>query len=503
MNAANLSNSSTDPYFAALCEANPELATKVLQTLFDANSGNSEFDTFKILVEDPWTPWKLLAQIAQSWEQINSYYLAKLITHPNCDLAYLDRAVHSDLPALVNGASLSPRLTTQQVEVLKSSADENVIYNLISNGYLSDEETIGYINQLVRFAYAALSAPHLSPKIIAELKKHTEYKYLINERIGDLLINHSSVSDEIKVELAILGYKKFPASEKSNLNVNNPNISYFAFLVGGPQEALDFFIAHGHPAGLFCSGVLPTEEVPCTLTAVENLIEFEFIHRALWPEVGKIEGNELRYYKSSYDGDSFALAHSQINFEEHGDFIQPRGVPQISFVRGYPFIPRDWAEATVTFESLTDEISSRGTERLFEFDGILAENDGDLSLEDLALYVLSAQWTHDEFTFTDRGRSEVLQAWEDSFDDVFLDVNIDWEYVPPFQWSQIDHAKQTKATKFLLQAQQLPDAGANLVADHFLACIALHPQSSAEVIALLRENKAAWVQQALALRTSN
>ena len=86
---------------------------------------------------------------------------------------------------------------------------------------------------------------------------------------------------------------------------------------------------------------------------------------------------------------------------------------------------------------------------------------------------------------------------------MFLDVKIDWEYVAPFQWSLLGREKQVQATKFLLQAQALADKGANLVADHFLACIALHPESDPNALALLDGNKASWVQQALALKSAS
>lgn len=461
---------STDPYFNSLCLSESNLANDVCASIFLAFSRTPTAEMAAALINDEYTPWEILRKLTDHPE-FNPQLLASVFRHPNCDPEFLQRAVQSDDEFLQASAAASNLLNREQIETLKSTGKEEVFYNLIISGHLNDEELFSYVSNSQ------------------------------NLEEGSHLLVHPSLSDEVKVGLSLLGIIPITHS----LLRPSSRISYVAFQVGQPVQALEFFMRQGHPAGLFRVG--PKSEVAVTpnIQDIKNLWQYEIIHQALWPEVSLLHNARLLYNPSNYEGDIVTLAHEEFNewnIDNLGDIQRSslRGEVDVTFFLTYT---PNWCHvAPLSFESLFAR--NRSSFKDLVYDGVLSNFD-EFEPQDLALFVLLAQGIHEDLHFTESGKERLLSMLEEevlhsgSFE---FDIKIDWELVAPFKWSSLGDAKQDQAIRFLVEASKLSNDGVRFFALHFLSCIILHPKTPVTLLHHFEKNSEEWIKRALQVRES-
>lgn len=536
----------TDPYLDLLAESNPELYEEILLEFLKRP------ETMVALTRHQKTPVDILRKIADS----NGSLVGNILSNPNCPPEIISASLKSGkddelLSISQNSAidesvirqlaksSYSPVLTwvsrrpdcppdvlesffavceeqwtnaTKRIEE-EAAADSsaNVIYG---DDIFAEPDDFSIYYEIDDYLLEAIASnPNTPSQVFSKMMKmDVQKKWMSDGSLGSTLLSNPSVSAEDKAYLTLQGISR----AKEDLNVISSMIEHYGLPTSQAFEyskfPTKFLVALneiGHPSGLLHPELKIADKGYDFNKCIDGWIKYETIYRTFWPELTARSDVYFWYTRSSYDGDHFYFSIPGVEFEH--DFS--RGSYTYNSMT-YAFIDRPWAETieTMDLEMSHENFSYRDIEELFDYGD--EEDQNDLIL---AAIISKNAWSGEEthwssggvqkkvtvsaqYTLTKKGEEFVCQSAESFFEeDREMKVKIHPEKALPYSWKAMPLEKKTQITKIILEGFKQKVDTKYQYAEHFLTCIALHPDTPMSVRDLLKTVDSKVVKQALSV----
>lgn len=256
--------------------------------------------------------------------------------------------------------------------------------------------------------------------------------------------------------------------------------SSHAFMVASAPDWLrDSLARNGHPAALIYPGLACRPFEGEYWEGLRDLINSELLVRALWRELALSGVVELVYWNNTYEGDSFFPQLQGLNLMD-GNTVTEK------LIGGYSS-DREWIE---TEDSLETYAVLRMASMLFE-DWIETQveefDDDSLSLFALAGAAWAEDLGHAVIRWTEAGTEAVEnQLWESmsvqaDANDYDTKVTVTDSRLPWIGYSATSDMQKAWLAELIQQSRSNIMVGTWGLADHFLMCIALHPDTPTSV----------------------
>lgn len=277
--------------------------------------------------------------------------------------------------------------------------------------------------------------------------------------------------------------------------------STHAFLVpDAPLWLLEVLGRHGHPAALIYPGIeYQPSDVEAWL-AVRDLINSELLVRALWRELALARRVSLNYWNDTYDGDKFFPETTGLNLMEGNTAAQ-------YLIGGYSD-SREWIKTEDTLETYrVIQLASNVFEDWMETQ---AEEFNEGSLDNFAL--VGSAWAEElnrvPVRWTEAGELAIEETlWEFIVDfaepdDMDTTVTVLESRLPRIGYSETSDAQKLWLVELLRRSRSNLMVSTWGLSDHFLMCIALHPDTPKSIRDELARDASESVQQAVHIATA-
>jgi hypothetical protein len=534
----------TDPYLDRLADSNPGLYKEILLEFLKRP------ETRIALTRHEKTPTEILQKIASD----NGAPLGNILSNPNCPPEIIaaslksgkddellsisqNSAIDDSVIRQLAKSSYSPVLTwvcrrpdcpsdvlesafticeeqwesavKRVQEESKANEGVNIIYG---------DDLFGDINEyyeLDDYLLEAIAAhPNTPQQVFSKMMKMDVHrKWFSDETLGSTMMSNPSVLAEDKAYLTLQGFSR--TNEDSNRissmieHYGLPTSQAFEYSKF-PLKYLEALNELGHPSGLLHPNLPVADQHYDFNECVDGWVKYETIYRTFWPELASRKDIFFWYQRSSYDGDNFYFSIPGVELEHEFS----RGSYTYNSMT-YPFIDRPWA---VTVEDMDLEMSHenfsyRDVEELFDY-----SDEGEEYDLILAAIVSKNSWAQEErnmtpsgvdvnvtmspvhYTLTNKGE-EFVCKWAESFfeDDRDMKINIIPEKALPYSWKAMSTEKKNQITQIILEGFNQKIDTKYQYAEHFLTCIALHPDTPMSIRDLLKTVDSKVVKQALSV----
>jgi hypothetical protein len=371
-----------------------------------------------------------------------------------------------------------------------------------------------YLGEIVAAGFSrALAAAPISDEA-ASLIIETQHKALLK-----LLAKNPNLGESAKVQIALLGFKPeknalvteelsmdkdptslvFPFStlwvssresmgEMSGTEVVLPDVATYLYSIGHPYSMLDTKSAVANP--------IITED------ALLWMISREYLHRIFWRELTELE-------------DEFDIAYvykgrTKILFVDH-----PVLSPDFRYADAEDEVEPDLAGAIFDLPERPWTTVAQSLELDYAADEVAGRSDGNLvdkaSGEDLprtyemALAFLTfGNYGDRDFekygvSLTAQGLDTLLAAAERTieYDMHDIKVNVNLDFKENLSWKNLRHEKQIQLFSLLKTGLMSTNEELSGTAEHFLGCMALHPNTPEEILSELGELGNELIQEVL------
>lgn len=532
----------TDPYLDRLAASNPELYEEILLEFLKRP------ETRVALTRHEKTPTEILRKIASD----NGAPLGNILSNPNCPPEIITASLKSGkddelLSISQNSAidesvirqlaksSYSPVLTWVcrrpdcPSDVLESAFRiceeqwESAVKRVQEESQVNEEvnliygdDLFGELNEYYEiddYLLEAIAAhPNTTQQVFSKMMKmNVHRKWFSDETLGSTMMSNPSVLAEDKAYLTLQGFSR----TNEDLNQISSMIEHYGLPTSQAFEYSKFPLKYlealnelGHPSGLLHPNLRIADQQYDFNECVDGWIKYETIYRTFWPELAARKDIYFWYQRSSYDGDNFYFSIPGVELEHEFS----RGSYTYNSM-SYPFIDRPWA---VTVEDMDLEMSHenfsyRDVEELFDY-----SDEGEEYDLILAAIVSKNSWAQEErnmtasgvdvnvtmspvyYSLTKKGE-EFVCKWAESFfeDDRDMKINIIPEKALPYSWKAMPTEKKNQITQIILEGFNQKVDTKYQYAEHFLTCIALHPETPISIKDLLKDVDSKPVQQAL------
>ena len=525
----------TDPYLDKLVELSPELYEEILVEFLKIP------ETRVAIARHEKTPAEILRTIASD----NGAPWQSILSNPNCPPEIIEKRLklgkNDDLIYITQNSAIdesvirllakSPVLTSvcrrpdcppDVLEGLFAICEEqwNNLRKRVSHETTSDNSAtitdeflldgsedywLEYDTELDKALLEAIAGNPNTPQHVFKKMMTMEVKrkrYDDDTSLGSTLMNNPSVSAEDKAFLSLQGISK----TKDDLNMISSMISHYGLPTSQafeyskfPLKFLEALNDLGHPSGLLhpVLKMIPNQKYDFN-EFVDSWIKYETIYRTLWPELKEREDVNFHYRRSSYSGDRFYFSCNGVNFED--DFGR-HSWDYNSML--FPFRDRPWAETnkSMDIEMSNENFWERDILDLFDYEGDGEQYDLDLIL---AAVMSKNSWRQEtespEFTLTKKGEAFVCENAESFFeDDRSVRVEVLPEKALPYSWKAIPLEKKIQITQIIIEGFNKKVDTKYQFAEHFLACIALHPGTPETIKRELAAVDSKIVSQALSV----
>ena len=337
-----------------------------------------------------------------------------------------------------------------------------------------------------------------------------------------LLAKNPNITEETKVQLALLGYKSekvisatetvpidvdtsslifpFSTSDRSNpesiggvsgTEVVLPDVANYLYLIGHPYSILDPRSEVGNPT--------ITEE------ALRWMIKREYLHRIFWRELTELDDEFDVWYR--YQGRVSVLFVSHSILEQDFDGLDLDEDP----ILGGALLDRPERPWTAVTESLFLEYAA---------DEVVGRSDSAGSIVDLAeesdlldtYFKVLALLTNGNYgdrdsekygvSLTTKGQESLIEKAENTieYDMHDIEVGINFEFEENLSWKNLQTAKQFQLFSLLKLGLISTNEELSVAAEHFLGCMALHPNTPQEILEELVKLENELIQEVLESR---
>lgn len=235
-------------------------------------------------------------------------------------------------------------------------------------------------------------------------------------------------------------------------------------------DVLSLFASLGHPAGLVFSETPVVEPTVDPAVGLAQLINAEILIRALWRELALTGICTIQAWNDNIDGDKFYLDLGNYGLSEDA----------VAYILGGYSEYRDW----VTLEDYLDEYDAQRA---------LAHFGEELEFEDLseidekmcAAISFAVENTND-LTLTRKGSEFIHQIASNmeylDREELSTRVVIQDSDIPEVCYGELPDVNKRMLVDYLMAARSHVLMEKFRLADHFLACIELHPQTPADLV---------------------
>jgi len=370
-----------------------------------------------------------------------------------------------------------------------------------------------YLGEIVAAGFSrALAAAPISDEA-ASLIIETQHKALLK-----LLAKNPNTSDEVKVQMSLLGYKPeknalvteelsmdkdptslvFPFStlwvssresmgEMSGTEVVLPDIATYLYSIGHPYSMLDTNSAVANP--------IITED------ALLWMIKREYLHRIFWRELTELEDEfDIAYvYKERI----------RVLFVDHPvlslDFSYADAEDVESDLGGAIFDQpeRPWTTVAQSLELdyAADEVGGRSDGNIVDR---ASENDLSSTYEIALAFLTYGNYGDRDYekygvSLSAQGLDTLLEAAEETiqYDMHDIEVDINFEFEENLSWKNLQHEKQIQLFSLLKTGLISTNEELSGTAEHFLGCMALHPNTPEDILSELGELGNELIQEVL------
>jgi hypothetical protein len=347
-----------------------------------------------------------------------------------------------------------------------------------------------------------------------------------HDSVLTLLAQNSSLTDEKKAQLALLGFKQAENRQNSQAGYFETDITSLIFPYvnssdnglccnRGSEIALpivaETLYAFGHPYSILdTSSALYSPEI--SENAFEWLLNREYLHRIFWRELSELVEDFDIYYR--YGIENFALFVSHPILEKDFEDFEYEDLVEGS-IWGAIFEEPDGRNWVSIFKNpqmdlAVDEIRGRSEESFFDrMEERQLWNNGDYDLYILVLAFL----TYGNYgengmekkygvQLTPQGESRIADSVVDSiqYDMLDIDVSINYEYPENLTWKNLQSEKQRQLFELLVIGLKSESEKLTGNAEHFLGCIALHPDTPSDILSELQTLNNPFINEVLETR---
>lgn len=523
----------TDPYLDRLSETYPELYEGILLEFLKRP------ETRVALTRHEKTPTEILRKIASD----NGAPIGNILSNPNCPTEIIAATLKSgkddDLLAIAQNSAIDESVIRQLAkssyspvftwicrrpdcpadllesffticekewqsaakrvqEEAEANNSANIIFGDDVFGEIDDFAMYYEIDEYLLEAIA--SNPNTPKRVFDKMMKMELHKgWFGGGSLGSTLLSNPSVSAEDKAYLNLQGITKH---EDTSVRVSSmiehyglPTSKAFEYSKF-PLKFLEALNEVGHPSALLNPSLKIVNQRYEFNDLVDNWVKHETIYRTLWPELIDREDIFFWYQRSSYDGDQFYFSIPGVELEHE-------------FVRGsytynsmsYPFVDRPWVETveTMDIELSHENFSYRDVEELFDY-----SDDGEQYDLILAALLSKNSWEREvaapQYSLTKKGE-EFICEWAESYfeDDIVMRVKIHPERALPYSWKAMSDAKKNQIVQIIIEGFKQKVDSKYQYAEHFLTCIALHPDTPESIKDALKTVDSKPIQQAITI----
>ena len=520
----------TDPYLDLLAESNPELYEQILLEFLKRP------ETKVGLTRHEKTPPEILRKIASD----NGASWGNILANPNCPPEIIAASLKSGNDNDLLSISQNSAIDESVIRRLAKSSDSSVLVwvcrrpdcpaDVLESAFTICEEQwesalkrveeesqaneaanivygddlFGELDQyyeLDDYLLEAIAAnPNTPQQVFSKMMKMDVHrKWFSDESLGSTLMSNPSVFAEDKAYLTLQGFSR--TAENSNQissmieHYGLPTSQAFEYSKF-PTKYLEALNELGHPSGLLHPGLRIVDKQYDFNEFINGWIKYETIYRTLWPELARRKDIYFWYMRSSYDGDNFYFSIPGVELEHEFS----RGSYTYNSM-SYPFIDRPWVETieVMDLEMCHENFSYRDIEELFDY-----SDEGEQYELILAAILSKNSWTREvaspEYSLTKKGEDFICKWAEDFFqDDRDMKVKIIPEKALPYSWKAMSIEKKTQIFKIILEGFNQKVDTKYQFAEHFLVCIALHPDTPNSIKEIFKDVDSKVLQQALAV----
>lgn len=503
----------SDPFLTSLIAKNPNFEKEIYELFleYEMNDAITDFAN---------TPTWALTRLFEKFQSTNqgSYMYGTVFRHENFDLSLIDHFIaenKSDYFSFVH----NPNIGEERLIAISKSAVESYAtwakYYLYQDTpeieeFLMTELKKERVEEILFIAAHIIRSCKLPESCVETLMESyldkVLDKYRKEETVGTILSQNQYLTDEQRAAMHLMGYK-FPtpvAVEPPFLPSSKLfPIAHYKYRANPDKSLLQAIAAEGHP--------ITAIDEDYKETSVENnelnlfqLINAEYLHRALWTELEGVDDFQLTFRNGYRVMDLFISHESLGEAFEIADFDDGHAVGGV--LAGYE--DRRWitTDQTIDPERAADLLVNHGE----SWEEIIYGYESLSELYAPALAHFASGYTYEEYknkygvtlnnsadnVITDSACENADQEEFDveaSFSTAF-DENLSWEKLPTSKKEQI-----LALLKCGLESKNT-DLGGD--AEHLLGCIALHPGTPEGILKDLRGLESELVTATLARRTS-
>jgi hypothetical protein len=371
-----------------------------------------------------------------------------------------------------------------------------------------------YLGEIVAAGFSrALAAAPISDEA-ASLIIETQHKALLK-----LLAKNPNTSDEVKVQMSLLGYKPeknalvteelsmdkdptslvFPFStlwvssresmgEMSGTEVVLPDVATYLYSIGHPYSMLDTKSAVANP--------IITED------ALLWMIKREYLHRIFWRELTELEDEfDIAYVYKGRTKILFVdhpVLSPDFRYADAEDEVEPDLAGAI-----FDLPERPWTTVAQSLELdyAADEVAGRSDGNLVDK---ASENDLSSTYEIALAFLTYGNYGDRDsekygVSLTKQGQDKLLEAAERTieYDMHDIKVNINLDFKENLSWKNLQHEKQIQLFSLLKTGLISTNEELSGTAEHFLGCMALHPNTPEDILSELGELGNELIQEVL------
>jgi hypothetical protein len=479
----------TDPFIEVLVLNNSNIEREIYETLLRLANNEYLLNFFN-------TPTWALSQLYK--EANNEWVKSDVLKHPKCDRKLVSEAIKSTSSTLLHGVVHNPTLTIDNLKELKSSNNESVSswanYYLLKDSKEAEEFIISELRKLPAERNFILSHlirnSKLTQSVISILIKNhieDEVKATGEKSVGDLLKNNPHLNTEHRAELKLIGLTSQELSPEIEQFLPS-SFLFFSHLNNKYVEAniLEALLALGHPCGL-PNPIGAIAQVLISELNLYQLIKSEFLHRMFWRDLQSVGVVELNF-RNGYQVSDLFIKHKILSKEfDEGDFEE--GWKYGGVLPGY--VEREWI---ILDPYLDPDLAPRILDSL---DSLVERAEYSESFSELYPSAL-AYFMDEECGQERRDRYGVMlsqSAYEiveqtalefAEFGDLDVSVSFNMNFNETLSWAKLSPTKQLQIYELLILGLVSKNKKLRLDAEHFLGCIALHPNTAPEIKGKLR-----------------
>ncbi len=476
----------SDPFLTSLIAKNPKLEREIYELFL-------EYEINDAIVYFSNTPtWALtrLFEIFQSTNQ-GSYMYSSIFRHENFDLSLIDQFIvekKDDYFSFVH----NPNVGRERLIAVSQSGAESYAawakYYLYKDTPEIEELLMTELKkdkvEDILFIAAHIIRDCKLPESCVETLMESYLdkvldKYREHETVGAILSQNPNLTNEQRAAMHLMGYT-FPAPAAAEPPFLPSSrlfpIAHYKYRAKPDQSLLQAIAAEGHPVTAIDEDYKETV-VEINELNLSQLIQAEYLHRALWTELEGVDDFQLTF-RNGYRVMDLFISHETLGEAfENSDYDDGHAVGGV--LAGYE--DRSWisTDQTIDPERAADLLIIHGE----SWDEIIYGYESLSELYPPALAHFASGDTCEEYiekygvTLTESAEDVIVNAACESADQEEFDVEPSFSTIfdEKLSWEKLSISKKEQIFALLKCGLASNNSELKGDAEHLLGCIALHP----------------------------